>query len=154
MHIHRLGEVSTEMKFTKRHIQALVKEAKSHGLDVTGEQDRLFPNRALLFLSPEYPENVALAFAQKYKSRVMLPRDDKDYIPVDIRDTKMTLSVLAFYDANIQLSKCEHELDKVVEPIVKKAKAENNAQALHDLLDTLPPTYKGVRRIYELLERM
>lgn len=142
------------MKFTKRHIQALVKEAKSHGLDVTGEQDRLFPSRALLFLSPEYPENVAIAFAQKYKSRVMLPRDDKDYIPVDIRDTAISKEVEAFYEAQIQLSKCEHELDKAVEPLVKKAQAEKNSQALHDLVDMLPATYKGVRRIYELLNKL
>lgn len=140
---------------TKKEIQALVKEAKSHGINVIGSRDAEAPNRAILSLSAFPSDKVASAFARKYKSRVIPSKNGKEaYIPIEGCDTAMSTEVAEYHNANILLAKCEHKLNVAVWPIVAKAAIDRNKEMLTHLTETLPATYPGLRRIYEMLEKM
>lgn len=62
---------------------------------------------------------------------------------------RLALAISQYNEAEAKLKAASEALDRVVEPLMQT----NEVDALHELVDSLPKKYRGVRRIYEKINR-
>lgn len=68
--------------------------------------------------------------------------------------TELDKALNAFQKAEVSLSFAEAEINKIVSPIIKEAIKTNETDVLLELVEKLPRSYDGCRRIYEAILRI